>query len=59
MLLNRLIVTCNEDYLPFIPEAMPFIADLSEDNSEKVEFHLKKLIADIEQLIGEPINKYF
>ncbi|XP_027201177.2 HEAT repeat containing 1 homolog l(2)k09022 [Dermatophagoides pteronyssinus] len=56
--LHRLVLTCDEDYLPFIPEAMPFIADLSEDDSEQIELHLKQLITDIEQLIGEPINKY-
>ncbi|XP_046917682.2 LOW QUALITY PROTEIN: HEAT repeat-containing protein 1-like [Dermatophagoides farinae] len=57
-LLHRLVLTCNEDYLPFIPEAMPFIADLSEDDSDQIELQLKQLITDIEQLIGEPINKY-
>ena len=57
-MLHRLVLTCDEDYLPFIPEAMPFIADLSEDDSEQIELHLKQLITDIEQLIGEPINKY-
>lgn len=56
--LNRLIITCSEDYLPFIPEAIPFIAELSEDESDLVETNLKKLIVDIEQLVGEPINKY-
>lgn len=37
---------------------MPFIADLSEDDSDQIELQLKQLITDIEQLIGEPINKY-
>lgn len=56
--LHRLILVCSEDYLPFIPEAIPFIAELSEDESELVEEHVKLLIIDVEQLIGEPINKY-
>ncbi len=56
--LHRLILTCSEDYLPFIPEAIPFIAELSEDDAESVEAAVKKLIVDIEQLVGEPINKY-
>lgn len=57
-MLHRLILTCSEDYLSFIPEAIPFIAELSEDESESVEAHVKRLIVDIEQLVGEPINKY-
>lgn len=56
--LHRLILTCSDDYLPFIPETIPFIAELSESEDEEVESLVKKLIIDIEQLVGEPINKY-
>lgn len=56
--LHRLILSCGEDYLPFVPETIPFIAELSEEDSSEIEKELKEMVNDIEQLIGEPIDKY-
>ena len=57
-MLHRLILVSGEEYLPLIPEAIPFIAELSEDDCNEVEDLIKTVVADLEQILGEPISKY-
>jgi len=57
-MLHRLILVAAEEYLPFIPEAIPFISELSEDDSNEVEDLVKTVVTDLEQILGEPISKY-
>jgi U3 small nucleolar RNA-associated protein 10 len=57
-MLDRLILVSGEEYLPLIPETIPFIAELSEDDSNDVEDVVKTVITDLEQILGEPISKY-
>ncbi len=56
--LRRLILVSGEDYLPIIPETIPFISELSEDDSNSIEDFVKTIINDLEQILGEPITKY-
>lgn len=55
---HRLILSAGEDYLPVIPETIPFISELNEDDSNEIEESVKKVVTDLEQIIGEPISKY-
>jgi U3 small nucleolar RNA-associated protein 10 len=57
-MLDRLILVSGEEYLPLIPETIPFIAELSEDDSNDVEDLVKTVVTDLEQILGEPISKY-
>lgn len=56
--LHALILAANEEYLSLIPETMPFIAELSEDDSPHVELVFRSVVNDLEQILGEPISKY-
>ncbi|KAL1109945.1 hypothetical protein AAG570_014102 [Ranatra chinensis] len=48
-----------EDFLPLLPEAVPFLAELLEDDEESVEKECQRVVADMEAILGEPIQKYF
>ena len=48
-----------EDYLVLLPETIPFLAELLEDDDERVERETQKLCQRIEKILGEPIQKYF
>ncbi|XP_065308439.1 HEAT repeat-containing protein 1 [Dermacentor albipictus] len=48
-----------DDYLSFLPEAVPFLAELMEDESTEVESLCQDVILEVEQILGEPLMKYF
>ncbi|XP_071483190.1 HEAT repeat-containing protein 1-like [Diadema antillarum] len=48
-----------EDYLSLLPETIPFLAELMEDESEEVEHHCQDVVAELEKTLGEPLQKYF
>ncbi|XP_052098508.1 HEAT repeat-containing protein 1-like [Mytilus californianus] len=48
-----------EDFMPLLPEAIPFLAELMEDDSEEVEKKCQSVIAEMEKTLGEPLKKYF
>lgn len=48
-----------EEYTPYIPEAIPFLAELHEDDSEIIQKLLLTVFSDIEKIFGEPISSYF
>ncbi|XP_077981207.1 HEAT repeat-containing protein 1-like [Glandiceps talaboti] len=52
---NRL----NEDFQILVPETIPFLAELLEDESEEVEKQCRQVIEEIEKTIGESLQKYF
>lgn len=55
-----LLATKLEDnFLPLLPETVPFLAELLEDENELVEKACHKVVQEMEQLLGEPISKYF
>lgn len=42
-----------EDWLGLLPETVPFIAELMEDDEETVERECQRLIKKIEEFLGE------
>ncbi|PSN50219.1 hypothetical protein C0J52_07804 [Blattella germanica] len=48
-----------EDFLPLLPETVPFLAELLEDEEETVETACQKAVQDLEEILGEPLKKYF
>ncbi|XP_074600402.1 HEAT repeat containing 1 homolog l(2)k09022 [Brevipalpus obovatus] len=56
---HQMMLAMVEEYLPLLPEAIPFLAELHEDDAEEVQKLLTLVIADIERIFGEPISSYF
>lgn len=48
-----------EDFLPMLPETVPFLAELMEDEDEEVEKQCTHVVQDLESVLGEPLQKYF
>lgn len=48
-----------EDFLPLLPETIPFLAELLEDEEETVENACQKAVQELEKVLGEPLKKYF
>ncbi|CAB3368383.1 Hypothetical predicted protein [Cloeon dipterum] len=48
-----------EDLLPLLPEAIPFIAELLEDEDPVVEKRTQEVARELEKILGEPLSKYF
>jgi len=48
-----------DDFLPLLPETVPFLAELLEDEEEAVESACQKAVQNLEEVLGEPLKKYF
>jgi hypothetical protein len=48
-----------EEFLILLPETIPFLAELMEDEEPEVEKACQELVQTIEQHLGEPLKKYF
>ncbi|KAM6218768.1 HEAT repeat-containing protein 1 isoform 2-T2 [Rhynchocyon petersi] len=48
-----------ENYIVLLPESIPFLAELMEDECEEVEHQCQKTIQQLEVLLGEPLQSYF
>ncbi|NWW86868.1 HEAT1 protein, partial [Rhynochetos jubatus] len=48
-----------ENYLILLPESIPFLAELMEDECEEVEQQCQKTIQKLEVILGEPLQSYF
>lgn len=48
-----------EDYLMLLPETIGSLAELLEDENEKVETAMKNAIQRMEDVLGQPIREYF
>uniref|UniRef100_A0A672UCS5 HEAT repeat-containing protein 1 n=1 Tax=Strigops habroptila TaxID=2489341 RepID=A0A672UCS5_STRHB len=48
-----------ENYLVLLPESIPFLAELMEDECEEVEQLCQKTIQQLEVILGEPLQSYF
>ncbi|CAG5048433.1 unnamed protein product [Parnassius apollo] len=46
-------------WLPLLAESVPFLAELLEDGDSKIETCTKDAIRKLEQILGEPLEKYF
>ncbi|ELW68114.1 HEAT repeat-containing protein 1, partial [Tupaia chinensis] len=48
-----------ENYIVLLPESIPFLAELMEDECEEVELQCQKTIQQLEGILGEPLQGYF
>ena len=48
-----------KDFLPLLPPAVPFLAELLNDEDIQVERETKKMLLKLENIVGEPLQPYF
>lgn len=48
-----------DSFLQFLPETVPLLVELLEDDSEDVEKETQELVRNIEGVLGESISSYF
>ncbi|XP_043288104.1 HEAT repeat-containing protein 1 [Venturia canescens] len=48
-----------EDFMPLLPETVPFLAELLEDEDESTEKIAQNAVRTLEDILGEPLQKYF
>lgn len=48
-----------ENFLPLLPDSIPFLAELLEDEQEYIEQNTRKAIQQMEKFVNEPIESYF
>ncbi|XP_037024057.2 HEAT repeat-containing protein 1 [Artibeus jamaicensis] len=51
--------TLKENYIVLLPESIPFLAELMEDECEEVERQCQKTVQRLEAVLGEPLQSYF
>lgn len=59
LLLMELASKLKENYMVLLPETIPFLAELMEDECEEVEQQVQKVIQEMENILGEPLQSYF
>lgn len=57
--LKTIFQKMGEQWLSFLPTFIPYIAELLEDDDEEVEMEVRKdLVRVIENMLGEPLDRY-
>ncbi|XP_064176653.1 HEAT repeat-containing protein 1 isoform X2 [Anguilla rostrata] len=59
LILLELASKLKENYMVLLPETIPFLAELMEDECEEVEHQVQKVIHEMEVILGEPLQSYF
>ncbi|XP_023686780.2 HEAT repeat-containing protein 1 [Paramormyrops kingsleyae] len=59
LMLLELAGKLRENYMVLLPETIPFLAELMEDECEEVEHQVQKVIREMEVILGEPLQSYF
>lgn len=59
VMLLELAGKLRENYMVLLPETIPFLAELMEDECEEVEHQVQKVIQEMETILGEPLQSYF
>lgn len=59
LVLLELASKLKENYMVLLPETIPFLAELMEDECEEVEQQVQKVIQKMEVILGEPLQSYF
>uniref|UniRef100_A0A672RSF6 HEAT repeat-containing protein 1 n=1 Tax=Sinocyclocheilus grahami TaxID=75366 RepID=A0A672RSF6_SINGR len=59
VMLLELASKLRENYMVLLPETIPFLAELMEDECEEVEQQVQKVIHEMETILGEPLQNYF
>lgn len=47
-----------EDFTPLLPETVPFVAELLEDENQRVEKNTRKAVQELENILGESLQNY-
>uniref|UniRef100_A0A1A9WXC5 HEAT repeat-containing protein 1 n=1 Tax=Glossina brevipalpis TaxID=37001 RepID=A0A1A9WXC5_9MUSC len=47
-----------DDFTPLLPETIPFIAELFEDENPRVEKNTRRAVRELEEILGESLQKY-
>ncbi|XP_014780648.1 HEAT repeat-containing protein 1 [Octopus bimaculoides] len=58
-MINELHKKLGESYLNLLPETVPFLAELMEDECETIEKKCQQVLCEMEKTLGEPLQKYF
>lgn len=45
--------------MPLLPETIPFLAEMLEDEDETTEKYAQNAVRTLEEILGEPLQKYF
>ncbi|XP_056286463.1 HEAT repeat-containing protein 1 [Pseudoliparis swirei] len=59
LMLMELASKLKENYVVLLPETIPFLAELMEDDCEEVEQQVQKVVQEMEKILGEPLQSYF
>ncbi|XP_037133916.1 HEAT repeat-containing protein 1 isoform X2 [Syngnathus acus] len=59
LMLMELAAKLKENYMALLPETIPFLAELMEDECEEVEHQVQKVVREMEDILGEPLQSYF
>uniref|UniRef100_A0A1A8RMW0 HEAT repeat-containing protein 1 n=2 Tax=Nothobranchius rachovii TaxID=451742 RepID=A0A1A8RMW0_9TELE len=59
VMLMELASKLKENYVVLLPETIPFLAELMEDECEEVEQQVQKVVQEMESILGEPLQSYF
>uniref|UniRef100_A0A1A7WTQ1 HEAT repeat-containing protein 1 n=2 Tax=Iconisemion striatum TaxID=60296 RepID=A0A1A7WTQ1_9TELE len=59
LMLMELASKLKENYVVLLPETIPFLAELMEDECEEVEQQVQKVVQEMENILGEPLQSYF
>ncbi|XP_070782715.1 HEAT repeat-containing protein 1 [Enoplosus armatus] len=59
LMLAELASKLKENYMVLLPETIPFLAELMEDECEEVEQQVQKVVQEMENILGEPLQSYF
>ncbi|XP_017294030.1 HEAT repeat-containing protein 1 isoform X2 [Kryptolebias marmoratus] len=59
VMLMELASRLKENYVVLLPETIPFLAELMEDECEEVEQQVQKVVQEMENILGEPLQSYF
>lgn len=59
LMLTELASRLKENYVVLLPETIPFLAELMEDECEEVEHQVQKVVQEMENILGEPLQSYF
>ncbi|KAK9306181.1 hypothetical protein QLX08_003072 [Tetragonisca angustula] len=57
--LVEIVRKLSEDFMPLLPETIPFLAELLEDEDEATEKNAQNAVRILEEILGEPLQKYF
>lgn len=58
-ILKSIFQTMGDQWLPYLPTLIPYIAELLEDDDEEVELEVRRgLVKVIENVLGEPLDRY-